>query len=152
MRLCILVLLGFSIQVDAQRIPLPHGTVFGEKPDTMIMERAEMLPKLMGNKTSLSTTLSGVVKRVTKVKGGWFELADSKGEIIAAHFKNYKINLPKAIKGRGVIVEGVAVRQFIADDSQHFAGDSVIQQSFNKRKSRKRALVTFEVSGLMVDK
>lgn len=150
--ICSLLLLAFCNISLAQSVPLPHGTVFGKKPDTTVMERSALLSKMMGNKTSISTTLSGTVKKVTKVKGGWFDLLDGNGKVIPAHFKDFNVNLPKAIKGRGIIVEGVAVRQFIADDMQHFAGDTVVPRRTNKSAPRKKPVIIFEVTGLMVDK
>ena len=73
------------------------------------------------------------------------------GKIINAHFKDYNITLPLQLKGRTVIIGGVAQRQFIADDRQHFAGDTVNQKKQQRVKTNPLQRVTFEVTGLMVD-
>lgn len=74
------------------------------------------------------------------------------GKVIAAHFKDYNINLPVALKGRGVIIQGVAQRLLTADDMQHFAGDTVAGTKQHQQKVNPKARITFEVSGLVVDK
>ncbi|MEO6149298.1 MAG: DUF4920 domain-containing protein, partial [Mucilaginibacter sp.] len=84
--------------------------------------------------------------KVTKEKGGWFVLDAGNGKTISANFKNYDVTLPVAIKGRVVIVEGVAKRQFRADEDQHFAGDTVTYKTGAKLKQQ----LSFEVKGLMV--
>ena len=74
------------------------------------------------------------------------------GKVIQAHFKDYNISLPTALKGRTVIVEGVAQKQFIADDLQHLAGDTVIGKKQHTVKTNPKQRLTFEVRGLMIDK
>ena len=105
----------------------------------------------MGKKTRVTTALIGRLIRVTKPRGGWFELDAGNGKIIAAHFKDYNINLPKALRGRIVIIEGVAQKQFIADDMQHFAGDTVGRTKQHQVKTNPKQRLTFEGRGLMVD-
>jgi len=92
------------------------------------------------------------VIKVTKTKGGWFELDAGNGKIINAHFKDYAVTIPADLKGRTVIIEGVAQKQFIADDGQHFAGDTVTGKKQHSVNANPKQSLTFEVSGLMVDK
>lgn len=131
--------------------PLPHGMVYGTKPNTGSMMDATKVEAYMDKRTRISTTLRGRIIRVTKEKGGWFELDAGKGKIIAAHFKNYGVNIPAALAGKTVIVEGVAEKQFIADDLQHFAGDTVNGKKQHQAKTNPNRRLTFEVKGLMVD-
>ncbi|OOQ61261.1 DUF4920 domain-containing protein [Mucilaginibacter pedocola] len=132
--------------------PLPHGTVFGIKPNDIGPIAAEQLEPSMAKKTRVTTAIRGKIIRVTKSKGGWFEIDGGKGKVIAAHFKNYNISLPKALRGRVVIIEGVAQKQFIADDMQHFAGDTVVGKKQHMVNANPKQRLAFEVRGLMVDK
>ncbi|WPU94963.1 DUF4920 domain-containing protein [Mucilaginibacter sabulilitoris] len=148
-----IVLLIISTSALAQKKePLPHGVVFGQKPNTRAMMGADKLEAFMGKKTRISTTIAGKVVKVTREKGGWFELDAGAGKVIAAHFKDYNITIPADMAGRTVIIEGVAAKQFIADDLQHMAGDTVIGKKQHKVKTDAKRKVTFEVKGLMVDK
>src|ERR1700750_2231590 len=98
----------------------------------------------MYKKTRITATIRGRVVKVTKSKGGWFELDAGRGKTIAAHFKDYKVSIPVNLKGRTVIVEGVAQKQFVADDKQHFAGK---EQPATKRDKQ----LSFEATGMMID-
>jgi hypothetical protein len=131
--------------------PIPHGMVYGEKPDTITVMAAGKLEAFMGKKTRITTAITGKVLRVTKEKGGWFEIDAGNGKIIAAHFKNYAITIPKELKGRTVIIDGVAQKQFIADDLQHLAGDTVEGKKQHQVKTDPKRKLTFEVKGLLVD-
>jgi hypothetical protein len=135
-----------------QHTPLPHGMVFGDKPQNIAPVPAAKIEAFMGKKIRQTTAITGTIIRVIKEKGGWFDMDAGDGKVIAAHFKNYNITLPKAITGRGVIIEGVAQRLLIADDLQHFAGDTVVGAKQHREKVNPRARITFEVRGLMVDR
>jgi len=143
----------FSFAAKGQKhTPLPHGMVFGTSPDTSNMMGAAKLEPYMGNRTRVSTTIEGKVIKVTQPKGGWFEIDAGNGKIIAAHFKVYNIMLPADLAGRMVIIEGVAQKQYIADDLQHFAGDTVNGEKQHIVKTNPKRILVFEVSGLIVDK
>ncbi len=131
--------------------PLPHGMVFGIKPTDIAPTDARQIEASMAKKTRVTTAIRGRIIRVTKSKGGWFEMDAGQGKIIRAHFKNYGIDLPRALRGRIVIIEGVAQKQFMADDMQHFAGDTVVGSKQHKVKTNPKQRLTFEVRGLMVD-
>ena len=151
----LIFLIAFLLSTVAfaqQHTPLPHGMVYGEKPNTQAMMSAAKLESFMGKKTRISTTIEGRVIRVIHKKGGWFELDAGGGKVIAAHFKNYNITIPADIAGRTVIIEGVAQKQFIADDLQHLAGDTVTGKKQHQVKTNTKRKVTFEVKGLQVDK
>ncbi|AMR31019.1 hypothetical protein A0256_06065 [Mucilaginibacter sp. PAMC 26640] len=131
--------------------PLPHGMVFGIKPTGIAPTDAALVESNMMKKTRITTAIRGRIIRVTRSKGGWFEMDAGKGKIIDAHFKNFDVDLPKALRGRVVILQGVAQKEFIADDSQHFAGDTVSGKKQHKVNADPKQRLTFEVTGLMVD-
>jgi len=148
----LLFALLLTISAGAQQhAALPHGTVYGTKPGSSMMP-ATKLETYMDTRPRINTTIEGKVIKVTKTKGGWFELDAGNGKIINAHFKDYAVTIPTDLKGRTVIIEGVAQKQFIADDSQHFAGDTVTGKKQHSVNANPRQSLTFEVSGLMVDK
>ena len=146
-----LITLLFTLSGFAQKpTPLPHGMIFGTKPDTTAMMPAYKVEAFMGKRTRLITTLRGKVIEVTKPKGGWFNVDAGNGKIIRSHFKNVGINLPYDLKGKIVIMEGAAAKQFIADDMQHLAGDTVIVKKQRTYKPTPKRSLVFEVKGLMV--
>src|ERR1700753_4411478 len=91
----LLLFLLISLTVYAQKhVPLSHGTVFGDKPDTTGVMDASKVEDFMDKKTLITVAIKGKVIKVTKTKGGWFELNAGRGRIISAHFKIYGINVP----------------------------------------------------------
>lgn len=144
----LLILVFMSSSAMAQKpVPLPHGMVFGSKPSTVGLMPASRLEAFMGKRTRTSAAITGTIIKVTKTKGGWFTMDAGKGRTIAAHFKNYDVVLPADIKGREVIISGIASKQFTADDQQQLAGS---KQHGVKTNPKQRLM--FEVVGLMVNK
>ena len=119
---------------------MPHGMVYGDKPNKVSMLTAQRLEAFMGKRTRISTTISGTIIKVLKPKGGWFDVDAGNGKVIAAHFKNYNVMLPSALKGRHVIVEGVAQKQFTPLDTKKW-----------RQKASRDKKIVFEVKGLMID-
>jgi len=130
--------------------PLPRNMVFGKKPSTVGLIMAPKLEAFMGKRARINVSISGRVTLVTKSKGGWFDIDAGKGKVITAHFKNYNIKIPASLKNHYIVAEGVAAKQFIASDSQHFAGGK--DKHGHQAKPVKKQIITFEVKGLRVDK
>jgi hypothetical protein len=151
MRKAITVLLALSLAVPSfaqKQTTLARGAIFGTKPNAVAVVTAAHLENYMAKKARISTTISGMVIKVTKTKGGWFDIDAGSGKVIAAHFRDYNISIPENLKGRYIIAEGVAAKQFTADDGQHLAGSDKQQSA----KTNPKQQVTFEVSGLMVER
>ncbi|WCT12616.1 DUF4920 domain-containing protein [Mucilaginibacter jinjuensis] len=144
---------GASTTIFAQKhTPLPHGMIFGSTPSNINQMPAAKLETFMGKRTRISVVIYGKVLQVTKEQGGWFEMDAGNGKVIAAHFRDYNIKIPADLKGRQVIIDGVAEKQFIADDLQHMAGDTVQGKKQHQVKTNPKEKLTFEVKGLMVNK
>ncbi len=138
-----------AITTQAQRTPLPHGMVFGIKPDTSVVLDANKLEGFMDRKNRITTIVKGRVLKVTNELGGWFEMDAGKGKIITARFKNDDIKLPSALKGRVVIIQGVAARKLEAINGKPTG--SVVKNVKDAEKAEGGTIaLIFEVTGLMV--
>jgi len=153
MRTTVLLLaLLFSIPVFAQKNNAPvHGMIYGARPDTTGVMDARKVEAYMDKKTRMSMVIRGKVIRVTKSKNGWFEIDGGNGRVISAHFKNIGVNLPLSLKGKTVIMDCEVQKQFIADDQQHFAGDTVTGKKQHEVKTNPKRRLSLEVKGMMVD-
>jgi len=127
------------------------GKVYGTKPSPTEIIDASRLETFMGNKTRITTDIKGKVLKVTKQKGGWFDIDAGNGKIIAAHFSKYDITIPSELKGHYIIAEGIAQKQFIADDGQHMAGDTPVGKKQHTVNADPKRSITFEVNGLVVE-
>jgi hypothetical protein len=131
-----------------KQVKLPHGMVFGTMPSTVGLMPASQLESFMGKRTRISTAIVGKVLKVTNPKEGWFTIDAGKGKVINARFKTEGIGLPSNIKGREVIISGVATKQFNAFDAQREAGSAPSSQ----KKANRQQPLAFEAVGLMVNK
>ncbi|MFI5160191.1 MAG: DUF4920 domain-containing protein [Sphingobacteriales bacterium] len=149
-----LLLLAFIFLLTAsaqKQTVITHGKVYGDKPDTTGIMPANKVEEFMAKKTRVSVAIKGKILKITKQKGGWFTLDEGSGRVISAHFKNYGVNIPGSLAGKTVALEGVAQKQFIADDEQHFAGDTVKGKKQSQVKTNPKRRLTFEVKGMMVE-
>jgi ribosomal protein L35AE/L33A len=138
--LFLMIVVLVSTHISAQKhTPLPHGMLYGQKVDTLQMMPASRVEAFMGKMVRISTTIKGKVLRVTQTKG-----------VIKVHFKNYGINLPADLRGRSVMIQGVAQKLFIADDMQHFAGDTGRGKKQHPVKADPKQRLMFEATGLVV--
>jgi hypothetical protein len=149
----LLVVTVLSAHAPQQKhTPLPHGMIFGARPSNINMIPANKLEAYVGKRARTYAVVVGKVIRVTKPKGGWFEVDAGNGNIIQAYFENYQVNLPEDLKGREVIMDGIAAKHFIADDRQHMAGDTVVGKKQHQVKTNPKRRLYFAVKGLMVNK
>jgi hypothetical protein len=149
MRALLIYLLFIPLFLTAQkRVPLPHGMVFGEKPEVVNLQQATNIQPYLGNRSRISAVIIGRVVKVTKPQGGWFDMDAGQGKVIAVHFKNYGINLPVELKGKEVIIAGTLTRQFEADDKQKYAGDN---PATHRTLVNPKELL-FEATGLYVNR
>lgn len=145
-KLLFIAILLYSATTFAQKTALPHGTIYGIKPQGAGMVLATNLERSMGKKITIVTSIKGKVIKVTKEKGGWFTIDAGKGKIIAAHFKSYAVTIPSSLAGHTIVADGVATKQFVADNMQHMAGAKQASSKDNAKQGMK-----FEVSGLIVE-
>lgn len=144
----IMICLAVATVAQAQH-RLPHGMVYGARPNTTQVIAADNLEDWMAKRPRVSTTIKGRIVKVTDVRGGWFEMDGGKGRLIETHFSRAGINLPENLTGKTVVVEGIAQRQMVAADKQHFAGDRSNGHQPEVNTNPKKH-ITFEAKGLMV--
>ena len=124
-----------------------QGTVYGTKPTPTQTIDATKIVSFMGTKISITADVRGKVLKVTKEKGGWFDMDAGNGKIITARFSNYNINIPASLKGKTIVAEGVLEKQFNAAEMQHLAGSNKEHGSTTDTKSK----LIMSVKGLMLE-
>ena len=134
MKICFFIVMMLSPM--QKRVPLPHGMTFGKKVNERQNMPATKLEAYMGKRTRISTTILGKVIQVDTPKGGWFRMDAGSGKVIRVHFTDYKVIIPKELRGRTVMIQGIAQRQFMDN---------------NQVKIDPKQKLTFEASGLLVE-
>jgi len=120
-------------------------------PNTSEVMEASKLEDFMGKKTRIRVAIKGKVLKVTRSKGGWFQISGGNGKIIFAHFITSNVTIPVDLSGKYVIADGTAEKQFIADDGQHFAGDTATGKKQHNVNANPKHRLSFEAHGLMVE-
>ena len=136
---------------DRQQREVSKGEIIGIRPDTTSIIQASKLEAGMDEKVRITTSLRGKVIKVIKSQGGWFDIDGGNGKVIAAHFKDYKVSVPKSLAGHYILANGIAAKEFAADDLQHYAGDTVTGKKGHNVKTNPNRRLTFEVTGLRVE-
>lgn len=73
---------------------------------------------------SVNSKMIATVEDVCQAKGCWMKLNMPDGEQVMVKFKDYGFFVPKDIKGKEVIVNGIAfVNEMSVDEQQHYAED-----------------------------
>jgi len=146
------IIIGFLIVAfPISYVQAQSHKIYGSRPDTTGVMSASKVESFMDNKPRVTVAIKGKVLKVTKSQGGWFDIDGGNGDVIHAHFTTYKVFIPTRLKGKTVIVDGVAETPFIADAGQHFAGDTVSGKHENNTKTNPKKRITFEVKGLLVE-
>jgi hypothetical protein len=145
------IFLATNLSVNNSKAQVAQGKIYGSRPDTTGVMAASKVESFMDKKTRIAVAIKGKVLKVVKPQGGWFDIDGGNGKVIHAHFSAYKVTIPATLQGKIVIADGVAQKQFVADDGQHFAGDTVSGKKQHSVKANPKAKLTFEVKGLLVE-
>lgn len=110
----------------------------------------EMLIQL-GNGTEMPAKVKGKVVDVCQKKGCWMELDKGDGSTIRVTFKDYGFFVPKDIKGREVVINGVAYVDTISvSDLKHYAEDAGKNREEIDAITEPETEVAFEADGVIV--
>ena len=110
----------------------------------------EMLIQL-GNGTEMPAKVKGKVVDVCQKKGCWMELDKGDGSTIRVTFKDYGFFVPMDIKGREVVINGVAYVDTISvSDLKHYAEDAGKAQEEIDAITEPETEVAFEADGVIV--
>lgn len=127
---------------------------FGAKIDTdKVINADEMSEKYQKMITSdtLQTKFSATVTEVCKMKGCWMKLQMKDGQETMVRFKDYGFFMPEDIKGKEVIVNGLAfVEEMSVEDQKHYAKDGgESAEAVNKINAPKKTY-SFEADGVLI--
>jgi hypothetical protein len=110
----------------------------------------EMLIQL-GNGTEMPAKVRGTVVDVCQKKGCWMELDKGDGSTIRVTFKDYGFFVPMDIKGREVVINGLAyVDTTSVADLRHYAEDAGKSQEEINSITEPETEVAFEADGVIV--
>lgn len=130
-------LISFGAQIDANE---------AINADEMSEKYQKMIPS-----DTLHTKFTATVTEVCKMKGCWMKLLLKDGQETMVRFKDYGFFMPEDIKGKEVIVTGLAfVEEMSVENQKHYAKDSgESAKTINKINTPKKSY-SFEADGVLI--
>lgn len=159
-RINILLVFFFAISVVYAQNSQNEKTIdlampaFGEQIDqNNVISTQEMSEKyaLLSVSDTIASKFSAIVTEVCQSKGCWMKVQLENGDETMVRFKDYGFFMPKDIKGKEVIVNGLAfVEEMSVEDQHHYAKDAGKSEAeVNKITTPKRSF-GFTADGVLL--
>lgn len=127
------------------------GLVFGDSVLDNNIRDVDALYAMMQKNPTMKLKVKGVVDDVCKQKGCWLTMKLPNGETMRITFKNYSFFMPKDIKGKEIVVDGVAkVDSISVADQRHYAEDSGLSKEYIDKITAAKQELAFEAKGAVV--
>jgi len=118
-----------------------------------VISAAKMSEKYADMKVSdtVQTKFVATVTEVCQSKGCWMRLELEDGQETMVRFKDYGFFMPKDIKGKEVIVNGLAfVEEMSIEDQKHYAKDAGKSDSDIAKIETTKKTLGFEADGVLL--
>lgn len=113
-----------------------------------VMELNDILGK---DKVVKDVSVKGVVTDVCKKRGCWMTLTADNGTSVFVKMKEYAFFVPLALKGKNVVLEGDAEKEFTSvDELKHYAKDAKKAQSAIDAIALPKEEIRFLANGIKV--
>jgi hypothetical protein len=152
----ILLVSAQETQPDSSAIPVEPTNLpsFGMQIDaTNLLSSSEMSEKYAKMKVTdtVQTKFVAKVAEVCQSKGCWMRLELENGEETMVRFKDYGFFMPKDIKGKEVIVNGLAfVEEMSVKDQKHYAEDGGKSKEEIAKITTTKKTLGFEADGVLL--
>lgn len=143
---------------DKERVILVDGAQelmdFGDKIDSNGSISSQMMA-IKYNRMTITDTVhakfTGIVTSVCQAKGCWMKVQLWDGQETMVRFKDYGFFVPKGIKGRQVVVNGLAfVEEIGIEDQKHFAKDAGVSKEEIAKIDQPKRSYGFEANGVLL--
>ena len=124
----VIVIGAMSANAQAPKGDANKGDFYGEKPSAAALSNpldVDDLSKKMKSSDTLNVAIQGKVLEVCEKKGCWITLKGDDGEEIMVKMKDYGFFVPTALKGKKVVLDGVASMKSVSvAEQKHYAEDA----------------------------
>jgi hypothetical protein len=149
----LLLLLAVSLVQagQAQQQPQAGSRIFGQAFSPQKAIPARDLPRVLGKQDSLAVPVIGQVQEVCQVKGCWMDVRLTDNTVMKVRFKDYGFFVPKNLKGKTVVLNGLAYNHTLSvADQRHYAQDAGKPAAEIRAITTPRKSITYTASGVMV--
>ena len=139
-------------QTELRAIENLKGTaVYGDSISNESFIELAAIQTVMRDQSKKDLKIKGIVEEVCQEKGCWMTMKLDNGEEMRVTFKEYKIFVPKNIKGKEVVLDGFAYNKTEAvKDLQHFAKDAGKTEAEIAKITKPKSQLAFEAKGVVV--
>jgi Domain of unknown function (DUF4920) len=149
--LLLLLTAGLVQAGQAQQQPQSESRVFGQAFSPKKAIAARDLPRVLGNQDSLAVPVIGQVQDVCQAKGCWMDVRLTNNTVMKVRFKDYGFFVPKNLKGKTVVLNGLAYNQTVSvADQKHYAQDAGKPAAEIRAIKTPRKSITYTASGVLV--
>lgn len=135
----------------AQQQPTAAGKVFGMAFTPKSVIQARELPRLLDKQDSLAVQVSGQVREVCQAKGCWMDIVLDDNTLMKVRFQDYAFFVPKDLKGKTVVLQGLARNQTISvAEQRHYARDAGKPEAAIQAIAKPKQSITYTASGVVV--
>ncbi len=145
-------LLVFAVAAFAQNpAPATPGTFYGETFNEGKAIPATKLAAKLETQNILETQLKGTVTDVCTKKGCWMKLDAGNGQTTMVKFKDYGFFVPADIKGKKIIMNGIAKKETVSvEDQKHYAEDGGKSKEEIAKITQPKTEVSYEAKGVLI--
>jgi hypothetical protein len=141
----------FTTNCQAQNKKGTKENVYGKSLTPEKSIAASILPTLLKSKDSVAVKVSGQVQDVCQAKGCWMDIKLTDKSVMKVRFKDYGFFVPKDIKGKTVVINGMAYNKSVSvADQRHYAQDAGKPESEIKAITQPKQNITFIADGVLV--
>ena len=116
---------GYSVQAQPPKGKAKPGDSYGVGAKTTAAMPISKLPEMVKPDEKVPVVVKGEVLDVCHEKGCWMKLKVDDNTTAFVKMKDYKLFLPEAIKGKTVVVDGLAYMEVTSvDELRHYAEDA----------------------------
>ncbi len=152
--ICALQAQNTQTEKPVEPMVVPEMASFGDQiSDENALNASEISEKYaaMSVSDTVRTKFSAKVIEVCQSKGCWMKLELKDGKETMVRFKDYSFFMPKDLKGKEVIVNGLAfVEEMSVDDQRHYAEDAGKSKTEIAKISKPKRSFGFEADGVLI--
>ena len=150
----IILLLTFAflnINSQAQTSKKAQAKIYGQSVTPGNSVAASAIPSLLASKDSVALKVTGQVQNVCQAKGCWMDVKLTDNSVMKVKFKDYGFFVPKDIKGKTVVIKGMAYKEEISvADQRHYAQDAGKSAAEIKSINQPKQSITFKADGVLI--
>jgi hypothetical protein len=112
----------------------------------------QLLIELKG-KDSVKVKVIGTIEEICQKKGCWMDINIGDGKTMKVSFKDYAFFVPKNVKGKTAIFEGIAYTDTIpVNQLRHYAEDEGKTKEDIAKITKPEITISFEARGVIIKK